>query len=30
MLKDDLKADPDLVFGKDHNGEVAFHHAARP
>jgi hypothetical protein len=30
MLKHDLKDDPDLVFGKDHNGEAALRHAARP
>jgi hypothetical protein len=30
MPKDELKDDPDLVFGKDHNAEAALRHAARP
>jgi hypothetical protein len=29
MLQDDLKGDPDLVCGKDNDGEVALHHAAQ-
>jgi hypothetical protein len=29
MLKHDVKYDPDPVFGKDNNGEVALHHAVR-